>query len=332
MENVLLIGGRSFIGGHVCRALIQRGYHVLLHSTSTPKFENLEDILPHQAVTPVKCAYENKAELSAMMAKVQYVIFLAPPPGKQTVGQGKTKDRDFDNTKNILDLIKAHPIKKSVFISTCSTIGKVAHGVADETCMPKDTQGWEGLAFKFKLESLIMAYCQKGVPIVIVNPTMFIGEYDTKPSSGEFFKFINTAPFVFLKKCKMNIVDLEDAGRGVVLALEKGRPGERYLLGGINILHEELIARIKKCGGQTMPWLVMPYAMCVAASYASELVNVILKKDKPAIPLIGIELTVHGTQHYSCEKAKRELGYVPGETWGAVDRAYQWYKKKGMLS
>lgn len=331
METVLLIGGRSFIGGHVCRSLVKRGYHVLLHSTSTSKFDNLADMMPHQAITPVSCAYDNKKALSDVMAKVQYVIFLAPPPGKQTVGQGKTKDRDFDNTRNILDVMAMHPIKKSVFISTCSTIGKVEEGLADETCMPKDTQGWEGLAFKFKLEKLIMEYCQKGLPIVMVNPTMFIGEYDTKPSSGEFFRFIDKAPFIFLPNAKMNIVNLEDAGVGVVLALEKGRAGERYLLGGLNILHKELIARIKKCGGSQMPWLVMPYLMCVAAAYASELLNVILKKDKPAIPLIGIELTVHGNQHYSCEKAKRELGYQPGETWDAVDRAYTWYKKHGLL-
>ncbi len=331
METVLLIGGRSFIGGHVCRTLIKRGYNVLLHSTGTSKFDNLVDVMPHQQITPVSCSYENKEQMRSIMQKAQCVVFLAPPPGKQTVGQEKTKERDFDNTRNVLDVIAACQIKKSVFISTCSTIGKVEEGSADETSVPKDTQGWAGLAFKFKLEKLIMEYFHKGLPIVIVNPTMFIGEYDTKPSSGEFFRFIDKAPFIFLPKAKMNIVNLEDAGLGVVLALEKGRPGERYLLGGLNILHEELITRIKQCGGQKTPWLVMPYPLCVLASYASELLNVILKQDKPAIPLIGIELTVHGNQHYSCEKAKKELGYVPGETWSAVDRAYKWYKDHGML-
>ena len=331
MEAVLLIGGRSFIGGHVCRVLIKRGYNVLLHSTGTSKFDNLVDVLPNSQVTPVSCAYENKEQLSTIMGRAQYVIFLAPPPGKQTVGQGKTKDQDFDNTRTILNVIAAHPIKKSVFISTCSTIGKVKDGVADETSIPSDTQGWEGLAFKFKLEKLIMEYFHKGMPIVIVNPTMFIGEYDTKPSSGEFFRFIDKAPFKILPKAKINIVNLEDAGLGVVLALEKGRSGERYLLGGINILNEDLIARIKKCGGHPVPPIVMPYMMCVAAAYCSELVNVILKKDKPAIPLIGIELTVHGNQHYTCEKARKELGYIPGETWSSVDRAYVWYKKNGIL-
>ncbi len=332
METVLLIGGRSFIGGHVCRALIKRGYHVLLHSTTTSNFENLKDILPHAQVKAVVCPYAQKEQLAALMREAQYVIFSAVPPSKQSLGQSKAKERDLNNFKVILDVLTVAAIKKSVFISTCSTIGLVKNGVADENCIAKGPQGWQGIAFKFRLEDMVMDYVKKGAKIVIVNPTMFIGEYDTKPSTGEFFRFIDKAPFIFLKGTKINIIDMEDAGLGTVLALEKGRIGERYILGGKNILQEDLIARIKQCGGKKMPSIAVPYTVSVALAYLSELVNLVLRQDKPLIPLIGIELTAHGTQHFSIEKAKKELGFVPGETWSAVDRSYKWYKDHGVLS
>ncbi|MCB9772180.1 MAG: NAD-dependent epimerase/dehydratase family protein [Candidatus Omnitrophica bacterium] len=332
METVFLIGGRSFIGGHVCRVLIQRGYNVLLHSTSTPKFENLKDILPHPQVTTVVCPYENTQLLSELMAKAKFLIFSAVPPGKQTLGQKQAKGRDFSNLNNILEVLSAHPIEKSVFISTCGTIGSIDIGSADENCIAKKGQGWAGLAFKFEIEKLVMDYYKKGLKIVIVNPTMFIGEHDTKPSTGEFFRFLDKFPFIILKGEKINIIDVADAALGTVLALEKGRVGERYILGGRNILHEELIARIKKCGGKKMPKFAIPLSLSILTAVTSELINLILKQDKPMVPLIGIELQTHGSQHYSTAKAERELGYVPGDAWAAVDRAYAWYKDHGMLS
>ncbi len=331
METVLLMGGRSFIGGHVCRALIKRGYKVLLHSSSSGDFKNLGDILPHPQVTVESCSYEDKDHLAKLMAQAQFLIFQAAPPGKQTLGQKKAKEHDFDSLKNILDVLAASPIKKSVFISTCHTIGDGKNRPADEECIvTKRQKGWLALPWKFKMEKMVVDYSQRNINIVVVNPTMFVGDYDTKPSTGEFFVFIDPFPFNVLSGVKINIIDVADAALGAVLALEKGRAGEKYLLGGENIVHDELVRRIKKCGGRKMPPLAIPVPVTVAVAFISECVNLVLRQEKPAVPLLAMELQLHA-QHYSSEKAKRELGFIPGDTWSAVDRAYQWYKSHGML-
>ena len=79
-----------------------------------------------------------------------------------------------------------------------------------------------------------------------------------------------------------------------------------------------------------MPPLAIPVPVTVAVAFISECVNLVLRQEKPAVPLLAMELQLHA-QHYSSEKAKRELGFIPGDTWSAVDRAYQWYKSHGML-
>jgi dihydroflavonol-4-reductase len=332
METVLLTGGRSFIGGHICRVLVKRGYHVILHSTCAAQFDNLKDLLPHPHVTPVMCSYGETQRLAEVLSKAQYMIFSSVPPGFQSLGQGKVKERDLANLKLILDLLAASSIKKSVFISTCSTIGKVSEGLGDENSLPPKKQGWAAIAFKLKLENLVVDYFRKGLNVVIVNPTMLVGDYDSKPSTGEFFRFVDKAPFTFLDGAKINFVDVADAALGTVLALEKGRAGERYILGGVNTVQEDIVKRIRECGGKKMPSIAIPYFVAVSMAGISEFINLIMRRERPFAPLLGIELSVHGNQHLSCEKAKRELGFVPGDTWSAVDRAYRWYKNHGLLS
>lgn len=331
MKNVLVIGGRSFFGGHIVRALAASGYQVIAQSTTTTDFQNLTDLMPHPSITTVRCSYDDKEGLSALMARVDYLVFSAVPPGKQSIGQTKIRENEFKQFKNILEILTASNIKKTVYVSSCSTIAEVTDGIADENCVAAKPHGWIGLSFKFKQENLVMEYFKKGLNIVTVNPTMLIGDYDTKPSTGEFFKFIDKAPFTFLNNSKINIVDVADAARGVALALEKGRAGERYLLGGLNILQKDLSARIRKCGNKNVPFLDIPYPVAVITSYLTEVLNLLLKQEKPLVPLIGIELQTHGNQHFSLKKAKQELGYVPGDTWSAVDRAYRWYIEHHIL-
>lgn len=328
-KTVLLMGGRSFLGGHLCRVLIERGYQVLLHSSSTSRFENLKDVLPHPQVTTVTCPLDSPEQLSQLFTQAQYLIYAAVPTHKQTLGMQKVRDRDFANFKNIFDLIKASPLQKITFISTCSTIKRV-EGIADETCVT-ERQGWANLAVKFKVEQAVLNYARQGMPVTLVNPTMFIGEYDTRPSSGDFFKFFQNAPFLVMKGFKTNIIDIRDVALGAVLALEKGRVGERYILSGENIYVEDLIIRIKKNAGKSIPPLVIPWPMVLGASLLSEVINMVLKQPKPLAPLLGLELKRHGSQHYSCEKAKRELGFAPRDPWTAVDKACAWYKAHGML-
>ncbi len=204
MPTVLLLGGRSFIGGHICRALIARGYHVLLHSRSSADFRNLSDIIPNAAVEPVVCGLDRHDELRALMDKCQFAVCAAIPYSKQSIGQRRAIHRDAQEFEATLAMLSASRIAKSVFVSVSGTIGRVAGGLADETRLAAHDPptGWGHLVHKIAAEEMIGRYVRNGLRAVIVNPSMCVGAFDTKPSTGEFFKFFTRSPWSLMPEAR----------------------------------------------------------------------------------------------------------------------------------
>jgi dihydroflavonol-4-reductase len=333
MDTVLLFGGRSFVGGHICRALTRRGYRVLLHSRSSGEFRNLDDLIPCAAIEPVVCGFDKHEELQRLMGRSQFVIYAAIPYSKQSIGQSSRLHRDFIEFESNLNLLTILNIKRAVFVSVSGTIGRVDGGVADETCLvgSKRPKSWGHLTQKVASEEMILRFAWKGLQAVIVNPSMCVGEHDTKPSTGEFFRFISWLPLAFMPNALLNIVDVEDVAIGTILALEKGTVGERYILCGTNTNMGALIRRIKKLGGKSTPRVPIPRSIAVGTAYFFELLNVVVRRPEPFVPLLGIELIEQGSQHLTCAKAANKLGFVAGDAWAAVDRAYHWYVNHGIL-
>ena len=333
MDTVLLFGGRSFLGGHICRALLRQGYRVLLHSRSSGDFKNLSEVLPNAAIEAAVCDFTNQVELRKLMDRSRFVIYAAIPYSKQSIGQSSKIRRDLLEFELTLDILSASRVERSVFVSVSGTIGRVAGGLADETrCAGSDASGgWGHLKQKVASEAIIARRVRDGLRAVIVNPSMCVGEYDTKPSTGEFFRFFSRFPFALMPNELLNIVDVEDVALGTILALENGVPGQRYILSGANTTIGDLIRRIKKLGGQSMPRVVVPRPVAVLSAYCFELVNLVIRRPAPVVPLLGLELIEQGSQHLTCAKAQRELGFEPRDPWPAVDRSYRWYKQNRML-
>jgi len=333
MDTVLLFGGRSFLGGHICRALVRRGYRVLLHSRSSGDFKNLRDLIPCTAIEPVVCGFDKHEELQSLMGRSQFMIYAAIPYSKQSIGRSPRVQGDFLEFQSNLNLVTISNIKRAVFVSVSGTIGRAEGGVADETCAArsKRPRSWGHLTQKIASEEMILRFVRNGLPAIIVNPSMCVGEYDTKPSTGEFFRYISWLPFALMPDALLNIVDVEDVAIGTVLALEKGAVGERYILCGTNTNMGALIRRIKKLGGKSTPRVPIPRSIAVVTAYFFELLNLVVRRPEPVVPLLGIELIEQGSQHLSCGKAASKLGFVGGDAWAAVDRAYHWYVKNGIL-
>lgn len=331
-DTVLLFGGRSFLGGHICRALIQSGYRVLLHSTNSTVFENLRDILPHCDIEPVCCGFDNPERLRELMERSQFTIYAAIPYSKQSIGQTWKIEQDLLEFESILYLLSAAHIAKTVFVSVSGTIGRVIGGIAEETDVIESPKGWGHLKFKIAAEQLILQHVTcDGLRAVIVNPSMCVGEHDTKPSTGEFFKFFAHYPFALMPDERLNIVDIKAVASGTVLALQYGISGERYILSGTNTTIGALIQHIRQLDGKRMPRLAIPRSLAIIAAWCSEILNLVMRRPAPIVPLLGMELIEQGSQHLSCYKAQEVLGYDPGDAWHAVEQAYRWYKMNGIL-
>jgi dihydroflavonol-4-reductase len=289
--------------------------------------------MPGTAIEPVVCGFDKHEELRGLLARSRYTIYASIPYSKQSIGRSERIRRDMCDFESMLKLISRSGIEKACFVSVSGTIGRIAGSVGDETCVQgvDARRGWGHLRQKLAAENMIAGHVKDGLAAVIVNPSMCVGEFDTKPSTGEFFRFFTRFPFALMPDELLNIVAVDDVAIGTILALEKGRVGDRYILSSTNTTMGAFIGRIKQIEGKSMPRLAISRKTAVVAAYMSEVLNLILRWPAPIIPLLGIEIIEQGSQHLTSEKAERELGFAPRDAWSAVDRAYQWYKQNGIL-
>ena len=278
-------GGRGFIGGHVVRALRARGYEVRTAWVDLRDADGLRrEISGCDAVFHVAALYS----------------FDAPEAELEAVNVG--------GTQNVVDACLAAGVRRLVHTSSCTTCGPVPGRVATEADYPPD---WELVIpykrTKLESERLVLA---SGLDAVVVNPTTPVGEGDTAPTptgrmvqgvaSGRYRAYVGTAG--------VNLVDVRDVARGHLLALERGRSGERYLLGGENMPLKEAFARIARAAGKAPPSIRVPYA-AVRAGAALGLVN------------RNEALLARLPEYFSSAKAKEELGYEPSPLDDALKRA-----------
>ena len=233
-------GGLGFVGGHVVAALEQAGHEVAREWVDVRDADGLARAVEGaEAVVHVAALYSYTAPLGEMQAV------------------------NVDGTRNVIAACRAAGVRRLVQTSTAGTCGPVAGRAATEADGPPD---WE-LAVPYKrtkldAERLVLAAAGEGLDALCVNPTTPVGEGDTAPTpTGRMIRGVASGRYrASLRSGGLNLVDVRDVARGHVLALERGRSGERYLLGGVNLTLAEVFAKIAQAAGRRPPLLEFPYA------------------------------------------------------------------------
>ena len=238
---------------------------------------------------------------------------------------------NVEGTRNLLAAAREAGVEKVVYTSTVGCIG-----------IPQDRPGSEDVEVhleemtgaykrsKFQAEQVALEFAGLGFPVVIVNPTAPIGDHDFKPTptgkivvdylKGAMPAFVDTG---------LNLVDVEDTSEGHLLALERGRPGERYILGCENLTLEQILTRLAGISGGKAPSWRVPYAVAYMAGLASTgWAN--LTGLEPRAPLDAVKMA-RKRMFVSLDKAKRELGFNPGPVDGALKRAVDWFRANGYV-
>jgi dihydroflavonol-4-reductase len=214
---------------------------------------------------------------------------------------------NVDGTRNVLEACRRAGVERLVHTSTCATCGPVPGRAATEEDAPP---GWE-LAVPYKRTKLEAERLALGAGAVCVNPTTPVGDGDTRPTpTGAMIRGVVSGRYRAYPRIGVNLVDVRDVARGLALALERGRHGERYLLGGVDLPLREVFAAVADLAGRPRPVAAVPYA-AVKVGAALGLVNrheAILART-PA--------------YFSSAKAERELGYRPGPVEPALRRAVE---------
>ena len=283
-----MTGGTGFVGAHVARELRARGAEV-----RAERVELLDAAALERAFDGCDAVVHTAALYS----------YDADPPAFVRA--------NVEGTRNVLRACARVGVGRLVHTSTAGTCGPVPGRAATEEDGPP---GWE-LAVPYKrtkleAERAVLAAAREGFDAVVVNPTTPVGEGDRKPTpTGRMVAGVARGRIrAYVATTGLNLVDVRDVARGHALALERGRSGERYLLGGANAPLGEIFAAIARLAGRPRPRLRVPYAVAVGAARLG-LANL----DEVRLARLPM--------YFSSAKAENVLGYRPGPVEPALARA-----------
>lgn len=322
-------GATGFVGSHVARALVARGDTVRVLVRPGADTRAVRDL----SVTIVTGDLRDRASLDPLVRGASRVFHVAADYRLWARNPSELFETNVDGTKHLLDACKAARVERVVHTSTVATVA-ATHGAAvpDETFM-------NGLAdmigaykqSKFLAEEEARAAAAAGLPVVIVNPTTPVGPGDVKPTPtgrmvldfirGRMPAYIDTG---------LNVVAVEDVARGHLIAAERGRAGERYLLGGRNVSLEELWRMLAAICGRRAPSIRIPYGVAMAVALGSEAIARV-RGGEPSVPLDAVRIARH-PMFVNTTKAERELGFAPGRIEDALERAVRWFVDEGYVA
>lgn len=251
-------------------------------------------------------------------------------------GKWQEKQMWAVNVKGTENVCKA-ALEENVegFVHTSSTAavatGTLEKPATEETPYDLDRVKSPYHTTKHKGEETVLGYAKKGLPAKVVNPSTMFGPWDVKPTSGLILQIVAKRGIPFYTTGSNNFIDVEDAALGHLLAMEKGKTGQRYILGNQNMTWKEFLTLLAEVVGKKPPRtkLLKPVAMCVAYLAAP-----LSKRSTGALAWLD-PATIRGSFAHHCvdsSKARRELGLPASSVKGAVEKSYRWLKENGYLN
>lgn len=328
MVRALVLGATGHIGSHIVRALLAEG-HTVRAAYRTERFLMGLDGL---AVERVRVDLDTGEGLREALAGCEWVFHAAAPYPSFRERCDRALANALASTRRVVDLSRQAQPSRVVFTSSAATIRRVAGRASTEAdAEPWPLEGWRLLYATVKIaieHELLQAHAQ-GLPVVIVNPSLCIGEYDARPFSGRaILAFAKHRLPVYLEH-QFNAVYTADVGVGHVRAAQRGRLGERYLLTGHNVTLREFAGLVAQLAGVPPPRWRIPYRVALAAAMGTEMVAW-LTRTAPLLPRATVHATRMG-QVLDGTKAVRELGLPQTSLDEAIRRALEWFRAHGYL-
>lgn len=320
----LITGATGFIGSHLARLLVERGERVRV----LVRPESDRRALAGLKVDAVAGDLRQTASLPAALQGVERVFHVAADYRLWARNPDEIYESNLTGTCNLLAAAQQAGVARFVYTSSVATLAvQRSEQLPDEhTQAHLDEMIGHYKRSKFLAERETLAAAQKGAPVVIVNPTTPVGPGDWKPTpTGRIIlDFLNGRMPAYVDT-GLNVVAVEDVATGHLLAAEKGRVGERYILGARNMTLKEILKVLSGITGRPCPRLRLPHIVALAAGYADHVVSRLTGRE-PRVPLEGVRMARH-KMFVNCTKAQRELGFVPGPVEAALERAVRWYEE-----
>ena len=332
--NVFVTGGSGFIGANLVRELAHRGHRVRVLLRPGSDLRGLVDT----QFEPVQGDLSDSARLRKAMAGCDWCFHVAASYHLWLRDYAPMYAANVEGTRHILEAATAAGCSRIVYTSTVGCIGlpKPVNGIispTDETTPVSALQMTNHYKrSKWQAEEIARKMAEQGSPIIVVNPTAPIGPRDVKPTpTGKVIvDFLNRQMPAFLDT-GLNWVHVHDVAIGHVLAAEKGRVGQRYILGHAqgNWTMKEAFAVLEEISGLPAPRLKVPYSIALAAAYADEALARVTGKP-PRAPLAGVRMARY-KMFFNPAKAIQELGLPQTSPRQALMDAVEWFRAQGFV-
>jgi dihydroflavonol-4-reductase len=240
-------------------------------------------------------------------------------------------DSNVGGTLNILEAAAQAGVQKIVYTSSVATIGVPKDGTpgTEEVPLTAEDMISDYKRSKYLAEQEALKFAQRGLPVVIVNPSFPVGAWDVKPTpSGQIIVNFLRGKIPAYVDTGLNVVDVEDVAIGHLLAAERGRPGERYILGHTNLTLPEVFQLLAQVSGMSAPRYRIPYGVAYVSACVSELVARTITHKAPFVTRAGVKLS-RKRMFFDASKAVRELGFPQTPAIEALRKAVQWFRAHG---
>jgi len=323
----LVTGATGFIGSAIMRELLKDGEEVKVLVRPTSNTRNIDGLDVEKVTGDIRDTDSIKAALKGCDTLYLTAAFFAhwAPDPKQLY------EVNVGGTRATLQAALEAGTQKIVYTSTNNAIAASGPTPANEE---KIFNYWESgdhySMSKYIAENEARVFITRGLPVVIVNPTLVIGVNDVKPTpSGQMIIDVATRNMPGYIDGGVNIIDVEDVARGHILAAKKGRVGERYLLGGHNVTVHDYLFLIAKIAGVNPPEIRLPYPLALTLGHIFEFVSSITQK--PPIVTASEVRIGRMTEWYDCSKAINELGLPQTPIEDTIHKALDWFKANGYI-
>jgi dihydroflavonol-4-reductase len=324
--KALVTGATGFVGGAVARALVKRGIDVRVIARGGSDLQNLQG-LPHELVTG---DLRDQASLRSALTGCSQLYHVAAHYALWAKDPSIFYDVNVTGTKNLLEAARDVGTERIVYCSTIGAIGLPPSGGlgTEETPVSLEQMAGHYKRSKYLAEQEVLKLAKAGLPVVIVNPSAPVGAADVKPTpTGQIVVDFMKGRMPAYIETGLNIVDVDDVAAGHLLAMEKGRTGERYILGGKNLMLREVLEILSRLSGVKAPTIKLPRLAILPLAYLNLWVANMTGRP-PRIPLEGVKMAKY-KMHYDCSKAIRELGIPQTPPEVALEKAVRWFRDHG---
>jgi dihydroflavonol-4-reductase len=320
-------GGTGFVGSHVARALAEQGADLRLLVRANSNTNNIDDVKADRFLGDLR----DPASLEKGITGCDAIFHVAADYRLWVRDPEEMYRANVEGTRAILEAARKNGVRRVVYTSSVATMGFTSNGQSADENSPVSLDNMIGpyKRSKFMAEQVAIEAARGGQDVVIVNPSTPVGERDIKPTpTGRIVVDFLKRKFPAYVDTGLNLVDVSACAGGHIAAFEKGRAGERYILGGENLTLKQILDKLGAITGLPSPTVRVPYVLALATGVVDEIFTGRIRGREPRATIDAVRMG-RKKMFVSSAKAERELGWKRIPVDDALRRAADWFRENG---